>query len=133
MNAVELFLGVDVGATVVKAGLYRADGTCVAMSSVPAQAVTSALGFSERDMEGLWDAASGAVEGVLRASNVPPATIAAVGDTGFGNGLLLLDQSGNPIANAISSTDSRAHLIVSEWLRLGVGEEVRSRTWQTLW
>src|SRR6266849_3854248 len=133
MGAGELFLGVDVGATVVKAGLYHTDGRCVALSSVQEQAVTSALGFSERDMEGLWEGASAAVGDVLRASKKPPATIAAVGVTGFGNGLLLLDQSGNPIGNAIASTDSRAHLIVSEWLRLGVGEEVRSRTWQTLW
>lgn len=133
MDWQELFLGIDVGATVVKAGLYRADGTCAAIKSVPAQAVTSALGFNERDMEGLWDAASGAVGAVLQASNVRPAAIAAVGVTGFGNGLLLLDQSGNPIANAIASTDSRAHPIVSEWLRQGVGDEIRSRTWQTLW
>jgi L-xylulokinase len=133
MGAGELFLGVDVGATVVKAGVYSADGTCVALNSVPALAVNSARGFNERDMEGLWDAASGAVEGVLRAANAPPAAIAAVGVTGFGNGLLLLDQSGNPIGNAIASTDSRAHPIVAEWLRLGVADAIRSRTWQTLW
>jgi L-xylulokinase len=133
MGAGELFLGVDVGATVVKAGLYRADGRCEALRSVQVQAVTSALGFSERDMEGLWKAASAAVGDVLRASNVAPATIASIGVTGFGNGLLLLDQGGNPIGNAIASTDSRAHSIVSDWLRLGVADAIRSRTWQTLW
>jgi len=133
VGAGEVFLGVDVGATVVKAGLYRADGRCVALSSVRAQAVTSALGFSERDMEGLWEGVSTAVGDVLRTSKLPPATIASVGVTGFGNGLLLLDQSGNPIGNAIASTDSRAHTIVAEWLRLGVADAIRSRTWQTLW
>jgi L-xylulokinase len=105
----------------------------VALSSVQVQAVTSAQGFSERDMEGLWEAASAAVGDVLGASKMPPATIASIGVTGFGNGLLLLDHSGNPIGNAIASTDSRAHPIVSEWLRLGVGDAIRSRTWQTLW
>jgi L-xylulokinase len=133
MGAGELFLGVDVGATVVKAGLYRADGRCVAERSAQVQAVTSAQGFSERDMEGLWEGAAAAVGSVLRASQARPATIASVGVTGFGNGLLLLDQSGNPVGNAIASTDSRAQPIVSEWLRLGVGEAICSRTWQTLW
>ena len=133
MGTPDQFLGVDVGATVVKAGLYGADGRCVALSSAPAQAVTSALGFSERDMEGLWGAASDAIRDVLQAPNARRAEVAAVGVTGFGNGLLLLDRAGDPVGNAIASTDSRAHLIVSEWLRLGHGDVIPSRTWQTLW
>ena len=61
---------------------------------------------------------------VLSASGVEPSSIAAVGLTGYGNGLFLVDRHGRPVRNAILSPDLRAQAIVARWR--AEGAEARS-------
>ncbi|HEJ7010901.1 TPA: carbohydrate kinase, partial [Serratia marcescens] len=50
-----VFLGIDVGGTVIKAGLYRASGEELAIAERDGAAIAAQPGFSERNMDALWD------------------------------------------------------------------------------
>ena len=67
-----------------------------------------APGHLERDPGAMWTAVCEVARKVLAASGVAPSSIAAVGLTGYGNGLFLLDRQGQPVRNAILSSDQRA-------------------------
>ena len=51
-----LFIGVDVGTTAVKAAAYTAQGVKVSAARRPVDVVRKADGFSELPMEDVWDA-----------------------------------------------------------------------------
>jgi L-xylulokinase len=61
---------------------------------------------------------------VLSTSGVAPASIVAVGLTGYGNGLFLIDRDGRSVRNAILSPDLRARAILARWR--AEGAEARS-------
>ncbi|HVN53299.1 MAG TPA: FGGY-family carbohydrate kinase [Anaerolineaceae bacterium] len=127
------FLGIDNGNTVSKAALFNASGKEIAIASCKVDTIYPHPGWTERDMEQLWQSTASAVREVLAASGVRPQEIAGVGCTGHGNGLYLLDQQGRPLRNGIQSMDSRAAGIVAEWSRRGLHAAVFPYTIQSFW
>ena len=105
----------DAGGTAVKAALYDERGVECAVAAVGMAPLHPAPGFLERDPEAMWAAVCDVSRKVLSSSGVEPATIVAVGLTGYGNGLFLLDRDGRPVRNAILSPDQRAQAIVARW------------------
>lgn len=67
-----------------------------------------APGCLERDPDAMWTALCNVARSVLSTSGVAPASIVAVGLTGYGNGLFLIDRDGRSVRNAILSPDLRA-------------------------
>src|SRR5271165_3713906 len=114
----------DAGGTAVKAALYDAHGAERAVAAVGMPPLHPAPGCLERDPEAMWAAVCDVARKVLSSSGVEPASIAAVGLTGYGNGLFLIDRDGRPVRNAILSPDQRAQAIVARWRAEGV--EARS-------
>ena len=72
----------------------------------------------------MWAAVCNVTRRVLSASGVEPSSIAAIGLTGYGNGLFV-DRHGRPVRNAILSPDLRAQAIVARWR--AEGAEARGR------
>jgi len=105
----------DAGGSAVKAALYDERGAERAAAAVGMAPLHPAPGFLERDPETMWAAVCEVARKVLSTSGVEPSTIAAVGLTGYGNGLFLLDRDGTPVRNAILSPDQRAAAIVARW------------------
>jgi L-xylulokinase len=112
----------DAGGTAVKAALYDERGVERAVAAVGMPPLHPAPGWLERDPEAMWAAVCDVARRVL--SGVPPSSIAAVGLTGYGNGLFLVDRDGRPVRNAILSPDQRARAIVARWR--ADGTEARS-------
>ena len=79
-----------------------------AVAAVGMPPVHAAPGCLERDPEAMWTAVCNVTRKVLSASGVEPSSIAAVGLTGYGNGLFLVDRHGRPVRNAILSPDQIA-------------------------
>lgn len=109
-----LYLGIDVGGTVVKAAVFDARGTEVAVAAKPLRAVHARPGYTERDTRQMWQAAAGTIREVLAHPAVPAERIAAVCCTGHGNGIYLLDAQGDPVGNGIVSSDTRTHHMAIE-------------------
>ncbi len=126
-------LGIDVGGTVAKAGLFTATGEEVAVAARRTQMRTPQPGYTERDMDNLWTAAAESISNVLRTSKIPPAEIACIAPTGHGNGLYLVDDAGRPVRPGIVSPDTRAQGYVSRWYDEGVVDRVRQKTMQSVW
>ncbi len=126
-------LGIDNGSTMSKAALFRDDGGEVAVASRKVELLSPHAGWSERDPLLMWDETAAAIREVLAESGVGPDEIVCVACTGFGNGLFLVDEHGNPVRNAINSTDSRAQSYVDRWLADGVDAAALPLTTQCVW
>lgn len=125
------YMGIDNGGTSTKAVLFDASGREVA--SAKRNTPVSALrpGFTERDMEALWQANCEAVAETIEKSGVDPALIAGVSFSGHGKGLYLWGENG-PARPGIVSTDSRAYACAEQWNTDGTAERLFPKTCQSL-
>ena len=126
-------LGIDNGSTVSKAALFDLHGREMAVASCKAETEYPHPGWTERDMEMLWQSTASAIREVLARSGARPEEIAGIGNTGHGNGVYLLDKQGCPLRNGIQSMDTRAADVLAEWGRRGLHREVFPFTIQSFW
>ena len=56
---------------------------------------------------------------MIETSGINPSEILAIGNSGHGNGLYMLDRDGGSFRPSIASMDGRAGDLVDEWLRPG--------------
>lgn len=126
-------LGIDNGSTVSKAALFDLKGQEIAVASCAADTEYPHPGWTERDMDLLWQSTATAVREVLARSGIKPEEIAGIGNTGHGNGVYLLDKKGQPLRNGIQSMDTRAAGIVNEWLQQDLHGQVFPYMLQVLW
>ncbi|KKD06585.1 FGGY-family carbohydrate kinase [Streptomyces sp. WM6386] len=119
-----MYVGIDVGTSMVKAAAFDGSGRELAVAARP---VGLALhgGFVEQDMDEVY----GAVVAVLEeVTSRVPGPVELAGLTGQGDGVWLVDAEGRPVRRAASWMDGRAHALVDEWLANGTVEAVFRRT-----
>lgn len=126
-------LGLDNGGTVSKAALFDMEGREIAVSSKKTQMIFPRPGFTEKSADVLWEANVSAISEVIRKSNIDPADIKAVAAAGYGNGIIMVDDRGNPVYNPIVSTDSRAKDYVKRWNSDGTLKYAYERTLSDIW
>lgn len=129
--APDLLLGIDIGNTVVKAVLFDKAGRQLARHGVDGTTIKPAPGMVERPVAELWANARAAISGCLEKAAIAPDRISAIGLAGHGNGLYLLDRTGEPLLG-IQSLDSRAAALSAE-LDRRVGTELRRICGQRPW
>ena len=129
----QYLLGIDNGSTVSKAALFDLKGKEIAVASCKAETAYPHPGWTERDMEMLWQSTTRAIREVLAKSGVKPEEIAGIGNTGHGNGVYLLDKQGQPLRNGIQSMDSRAAAVVNDWNQRDLHAQVFPFTIQSFW
>ena len=118
------YLGLDNGGTTTKASLFDEKGREIATVSVDTKMITPHPGFTERDMEEMWDANCRCIRGVLEKSGVDPAEISCVAVCGHGKGLYLWGNDDRPVRYGIISTDNRAWEYQQKWQKDGTEEKV---------
>jgi L-xylulokinase len=116
-----------------KAAVFAADGTEMAVAASKVVAIELHPSWSERDDDRLWENTAQAVREALAKAGISPGEIACVACTGYGNGLHLVDQDGNPVRNGINSMDTRARHYVDQWSADGVHAKALPKTTQSLW
>lgn len=126
-------LGIDNGSTVSKAALFDFHGREIAVAGCKADTEYPHPGWTERDMEMLWQSTASAIREVLAKSGIEPEEIAGIGNTGHGNGIYLLDKQGCPLRNGIQSMDSRAAGVVNSWNEQNLHAQVFPFTIQSFW
>jgi len=125
-------MGVDNGGTSSKAVLFDLQGREVASAKRSAPMDTPKVGFTERDMELLWQMNCEVIRETIERANVPPGDIAGVSFTGHGKGLYLWGKDEKPVRPGIISTDSRAYAYVERWNRDGTAERAFPLTCQSV-
>lgn len=128
----QYLLGIDNGNTVCKATLFDNKGRVVYSVSNRVKTDYPQFGWSERNIDDLWQANVKNIKTIIHQSGINPQEIAGIGNTGHGNGLYLLDKAGKPIVG-IQSIDTRASDLVEEWQDNGLEMQVYPMTNQKFW
>jgi L-xylulokinase len=123
-------LGLDSGSTATKAVIFDTTGRTVAVGSRRVEQRQPRPRHVERDMQETWAAASGAIRDALELGKVPADAITAVGVTGHGDGLYLVDHEGAPLGPGMLSLDSRAFDVREQWREAGVLQQALELTGQ---
>ncbi|MFC0229307.1 FGGY-family carbohydrate kinase [Serratia aquatilis] len=127
------FLGIDIGGTVIKAGLYRADGKEIAVAECDGEVLCVQPGFSERAMEALWQDLCQTLRQVLSLASVSSKQVRGVSFSSHGKGLYAIDKNGQPVRNGIISSDTRATATVADLQRQGIEAVTYPRSMQPIW
>lgn len=126
-------IGIDAGGTMTKAALFDLSGHEKACARSRNVTTFPQLGWTERDADGMWKAAAQAISAVLEQSGTDPADVLAISVSGYGSGLYLLDEQGNPVRPGIVSTDGRAAGLVADWTASGLAAQVEPLINQIVW
>jgi L-xylulokinase len=129
----DFILGIDAGGTAVKVAVISADGKECGVAATTLRASHPQPGFSERDPEAMWRALCENTKRALAMADIEAVDIAAIGITGYGNGLYLIDDQGRPTTPGILAPDIRAAGIIADWQCDGSEAAQLARTWQRNW
>lgn len=103
-----LLLGLDVGTTSVKAGLFDAAGGRLAAETREYRLATPAPDHVEIGAEVWWSSAVDAVRGVLAAPGASPGAVGAMAVSSQGETVVAVDAAGRPLGPALVWLDNRA-------------------------
>jgi L-xylulokinase len=103
-----MLMGIDIGLTMVKAGIFTLNGETLAIEERRTSLVFAENGFVEKDMDELWEAVSLLVQETLLKHEIPTSEIQGIGLSAYGDGVITLDHDKNVIGNGITSIDTRA-------------------------
>lgn len=124
------FIGIDIGGTVTKAGLYDELGNELHIAEKNSDVLRDSPGVTERDMNELWQTIC---EIVATCCQYSPAPVQGVSFSSHGKGLYAIDKQGKPVRRGIISSDTRAESLVKQWQQEGLVEKAYSRGLQQLW
>jgi len=120
----DYLLGIDLGTTACKTGIFDANGNRVALASKEYPLYTPYPSYVEQDTEDWWNAVVETLKEVLDASRIDPKDIKGIGTGGPCYGHVFLDSSGNVLRRAITFQDRRATK-QAEWIMQNLSEEKR--------
>jgi D-ribulokinase len=106
----QAFIGVDVGTTSARAGIFDADGRLVATARRPIAIWQEAGDIVEQSSADIWEACAGAVRAALQEAGLSPSLVKGIGFDATCS-LAVLDRAGNPLSVSMSG-DSRRNVIV---------------------
>ena len=130
----EYLLGIDNGLTLSKAALVRSRGREVKVASRKIEVQYPKPGYTDRNMDTVWQTTAEAIREVIETSGINPSEILAIGNSGHGNGLYMLDRDDKVFRPSIASMDGRAGDLVAEWLQPGgVHDQAFPYTLQGCW
>lgn len=129
--AKDVFIGVDVGTTAVKAAAYTKAGIQIAAARKTVQVMRPQDGFSELDMDDLW----GSVQTCLHqiAKKIDTSALRSIGVCGQGDGLWMLDAHMQPVRHAILWNDARASSYVQRWAKDGIADKISRQSRTAIW
>lgn len=103
---VQLFLGLDLGTSGLKVGVFDAYGQLVAKAAATYATQSPQTGWVEQDPEKWWAAAASAIKEVVR--HIDPSHLRGVSVSGQSPALVCLDASGEIVRPASIWSDQRA-------------------------
>jgi L-xylulokinase len=126
-------LGIDHGGSVSKIALFNTNGQEIAVAIRCVNQIQPFQGWNERDPIQMWTDTCEMIQEIITKTGIDTSQIHGIGCTGHGNGLYLVDENGNPVRNAINSSDYRAQQYIDNWLAMGVDKISLPLTAQCLW
>src|SRR3981081_94865 len=106
----QAFIGIDVGTSSARAGVFDENGTLLATARHPITVWHETGGVVEQSSSEIWAACSASVRAAMTEAAIPPAAIKGVGFDATCS-LVVLDAGANPLTVS-SSGDERRNVIV---------------------
>ena len=131
MSKTVYFIGIDIGTSGAKAGIFDIDGNLVSLQQQEYQFVHPYPGWSEINANIVWEKIIQVVQASVINSGLDPSEIVALGLSVLGETGLAVDENGNPVYSAIESMDQRenAYKPYVEWFEKSFGSnEIFHRT-----
>ena len=95
-NRMKYLMGIDNGGTFSKTALFDENGVQISVSSMPTRLITPRPGYTERDMDELWEINAQVCREAIKKAGIASGDIAGVSFSGHGKGLYLVDADGRP-------------------------------------
>jgi len=117
-------LGIDIGTTGLKAGIFDLRGSLIGRGYAANQYLSGPTGSAEQDPKAWWVGACQAIQTALNDSGIGSAEIAAIGVCGFHHCPVFLDSQGEPTRPCIVTHDVRLSESYDDLGRQGILEPV---------
>ena len=75
-------LGIDNGGTFSKAAIFNENGEQISVASVPTETLTPKPGYTEKNLDALWDVNAQAIKTAIEKSGIDPKKIAGISFSG---------------------------------------------------
>lgn len=111
-----MYLGLDIGTSVIKAALFDREGRECAEAAERMRLLPAPLGWSELDGEAVWQTAVTVITSLLAQAGQDPREIRGISVTGVMVGAWLMDAEGRLLRPPILWNDARAQGLVDEIL-----------------
>lgn len=118
------YIGLDNGGTTTKAAAFDETGNEIATAHVNTKMLVPRPGFTERDMEEMWEANCEVLRRVLQSAEIDPGDVKCVACCGHGKGLYLWGKENRPVRPGIISTDNRAWEYPNRWKERGITDRI---------
>lgn len=105
-------LGIDIGSSATKVGLFSATGQALAVATYPYATATPRPLYKEQNPDDWWEAVRRGIHDVTEA--FPAASVLAIGITGHISSFTFVDAAGKPLRPSIGFQDQRATQEVDE-------------------
>jgi xylulokinase len=102
------YLGLDIGTTSVKAAVFDASGTCLALQAQDYALNTPGVDRVELDPEHYWVSTVEVIGQIMGTSGISPESISAICVSSQGETVITVDHDGKPIYPALVWLDNRA-------------------------
>ncbi len=116
-------LGIDLGTSSVKVIVLDEQGLLLSEAKADYKVLSPQPGWAESDPMEWWRATTTAVQAAI--AQAPHVQISAIGLSGQMHGVVLADQAGQPLRNALLWADNRAHAELARYQALP--EEMQQR------
>ena len=77
-------VGIDNGGTFSKTAIFDEDGNQISVASVPTETLTPKPGYTEKNLDELWEVNAQAIRQAVEKSGIDPSDIAGVSFSGAG-------------------------------------------------
>lgn len=129
----QYMLGIDIGTSLIKTVIFDLTGAEVGTDSQTVQIDGPQPGWTQQDMQAVWQEAAATIQGAITQAGVDPAQIAVVGPTGQGDGAWMIDRNGNPVGPAPLWNDGRATDVITRWEKDGILANLFTKGGTVLW
>ncbi|MHB8276320.1 MAG: gluconokinase [Candidatus Humimicrobiaceae bacterium] len=107
-QTMQMFMGVDLGTSSLKAGIFDSDGEEIGFSSVETSIICSSPGMAELNPKIIFQTFLDVVKQCIKKSKISADNIEAIGLSTQMHSVIAIDSQGNCISNAIIWADTRA-------------------------
>lgn len=117
-----LLLGIDIGTSSLKMGLFTLEGACLGVEQHHYPLFSPFPGWAESDPELWWQGFLEMFPVLVRKAGVNPSRIKAVGLSDLSSSMVPLDRDGNPLRRSIIYSDLRSSGQIN-WIKERIQED----------